>query len=270
MATPTQTCLEAINLQHPDLVSALHAAYRSAGAEVLTTNTFGANRFRLAAHGRADQVHSINLAGARLAKSQARQALVAGSIGPTGLQPAPSDDRTLVETYRQQASALHEGGVDVFSCETFGDVAELRAAIQGIRLASPRPIWAQMTYRANGRTPLGLTPAQVVSALADLPVDAIGVNCAVGENTVERVIAALRRATDLPLIAQPNAGRPVKSNGSWIYPLTPDEFADTVTRLSEHCSMISGCCGTTPEHIAAAATRIGLSPPRSQVSPQTS
>jgi homocysteine S-methyltransferase len=247
-----------LNLERPDLVSAVHAYYRAAGADVLTTNTFGANRLRLAGHAHRESVHEINLAAARLARAQAAGGLVAGSIGPTGLQPMPPDRESVVDAYHEQAAALHEGGVDVFCCETFGDVSELRAAIEGVRRASSGPIWAQMTYRADGRTPLGLTPAQVVEALDDLSIEAIGVNCAVGEGTALRVASELRRVTDLPLIAQPNAGQPARRNGEWVYPVSLEMFAELVSELAAYCSMVGGCCGTTPAHISSASLRHDL------------
>lgn len=242
--------LELLNIDRPSLVSEIHSAYRAAGADILTTNTFGGNRFRLASHELTGRIRELNLAGARLAHNHADGALVAGSIGPSGLRQLP-DEEDLREGFGEQAAALEEGGVDLFTCETFGDVRELRAAVLGISRASTRPIIAQMTYMPDGRTPAGQTPAQVVQALSDLNINAIGVNCAVGKDTVERVMPALRQATDLPLSAFPNAGEPHLQAGATHYPLDPGAFTHLAQRLRPLVTILGGCCGTTPAHIRA-------------------
>jgi methionine synthase I (cobalamin-dependent) len=244
--------LEPLNLTAPDEVRAVHAAYREAGTALLTTNSFGANRFRLGPDADTSRLAAINRAAAELARDEARGALVAGSIGPGGQyrdRPSPEEMR---HAFAEQASALHQGGIDLFWCETFGDVDELSAAVLGIRDVSSRPIVALMTYTAAGRTPTGLTPAAVVAAVADLPLAAIGVNCALGAGTVERVIRALHGETDLPLVAQPNAGQPIVTGREIRYPLDPAGFAALALRLAPMVATVSGCCGTTPEHIAAA------------------
>jgi methionine synthase I (cobalamin-dependent) len=218
---------------------------------MLTTNSFGGNAFRLSAHDLKRRMREINLAAARLAREQAGGALVAGSIGPSGEQPVLPPDDALRAAFREQARALDEGGVDLFTCETFGDVGEARTAVRGIRAVSQKPILLQMTYREDGRTPDGLTPAEVMAAMCDLPLAAIGLNCVVGEGTAERVLAELSRATDLPLIARPNAGQPHLVDGARRYPVGPETFAAQAMRLSENAAILGGCCGTTPEHIAA-------------------
>jgi 5-methyltetrahydrofolate--homocysteine methyltransferase len=253
---PHGSCLEELNLSRPESVAAIHAEFRSAGADILTTNTFGGNSFRLAFHKNESRVREINVAAAKLARERAQGALVAGSIGPTGeYSPRPSF-AALQAAFRDQAGALDEAGVDLFLCETFGDVEELRAAITAIRDVSAKPIVAQMTYIEGGRTPMDLTPAEVVTALADLPLAAIGANCAIGDATTENVIRALRAATQLPLIAQPNAGRPARSNGKFDYPIDPEMFAALATRLAEYAAIVGGCCGATPTHIAAVRHRL--------------
>ncbi|HEX6508572.1 MAG TPA: homocysteine S-methyltransferase family protein [Chloroflexota bacterium] len=248
-----QNGCDSANLQHPELVARVHRTYRRAGADILTTNTFGANRFRLARVDLPDKTAEINRAGVALARSAAQGATVAGSIGPTGEQKDLPASERLRAAYREQAAALE--GVDLYTCETFGDVRELRAAIQGIADVSNRPIFAQMTYTADGCTPLGLTPRDVVDEISDLPIHAIGVNCAVGEPTVEQVLAELGEATDLPLVARPNAGQPRMLRGAWIYPIGPAAFADLIARLAGQAAIVGGCCGTTPAHIAAARQR---------------
>jgi methionine synthase I (cobalamin-dependent) len=248
---PLASCLESQNVENPALVSAIHAEYVRAGAHILTANTFGANRFRLHRHGLDGQVAALNRAGVELARKTANGALVVGSVGPSGEQKPRPDPEALRDAFCQQAQALEESGVDLFSCETFGDVEEARAAVLGIRDVSEAPIFLQFTYKADGTTPLGLTPSEVIQATADLPIDAIGVNCAVGPETAEAVVKALAEATDLPLIAQPNAGQPVKGPNGWSYPLGPKEFAEMGRRLADHVTILGGCCGTTPEYIAA-------------------
>lgn len=247
-------CLEAQNLEHPALVRAIHRQYRAAGARLLFTNTFGANRCRLAAHAVEDRLDEINEVGVHLARCEAGGALVAGSIGPTGLRDLASVDAQAI--FREQAAAQERGGVDIYVCETFGDIGELRAAVRGTSQSSRKPIIASMTFGSDGRTPRGLTPRQVVDGLRDLPLSGIGVNCADSGKVVERVVTELRRATDLPLFAKPNAGRPRSHSGKLIYPLAPDAFAQLVARLAAHAAFVGGCCGTTPAHIAAARRRL--------------
>lgn len=251
-----RTPLVALNLLRPLLVAAVHRAYRAAGAEVLTTNTFGANRARLGFHGLAQQAAAINRAGVTIARECSGGALVAGSMGPTGAQEDLPTREELRGIFREQAAVLGEAGVDLFSCETFGDVGELRAAIQGIRDVSARPILAQMTFGENRRTPLGLTAREVVDALGDLPVAGIGVNCAVGVGTVEAVVEEMAGATDLPLVARPNAGQPVVAGGGWEYPIGAEEFGEIAARLAGRVWIVGGCCGTTPEYIAAVRRRV--------------
>lgn len=244
--------LESQSLTAPQRVAAVHAAYRRAGAEILTTNTFGANRYRLGAHGMAGRVRELNGAAARIARAAADGALVAGSVGPSGLQPDPPYSRDLRHAFGEQAAALDGSGIDLFWCETFGSLREIEAAIEGIRDVSPRPIVALMTYTAEGRTPLGETPGEVARSMAALPVAAIGVSCAIGESTVETVVRELRDSTGLPLVAQPNAGTPIEAGRGLRYPMDPAAFADLAQRVAPFVSLVAGCCGTTPAHIAAA------------------
>jgi methionine synthase I (cobalamin-dependent) len=251
---PLDACLEVLNLERPGLVKAIHHQYRAAGARLLLTNTFGANRCRLAAHGFQERVAEINEAGVLLARQEAHGALVAGSIGPTGLRDLGPVDAQAI--FREQAAAQDRGGVDFYVCETFGDIGELEAAVRGVAQTSRRPIVASMVYGFDGRTSRGLTPSQVVHALRDLPLSGIGVNCADSGKLVERVIAQLHHATDLPLFARPNAGQPRSCDGKLVYPLGPDAFAGLAARLSTHAAFVGGCCGTTPAYIAAARQRL--------------
>jgi methionine synthase I (cobalamin-dependent) len=254
--TSRRVCLEELNLSAPGVVRSVHAGYRRAGADVITTNTFGANDFRLAETGFAERMGEINRSGVRLARHEAGGRLVAGSIGPTGLRDLPGHPH-LRAAFRMQAATLSSEGVDLFVCETFGDIEELCCAILGIRDVSDRPIVAHMTYGSDARTPLGLEPPEVVARFRELPVDAIGVNCAVGEGTTERVTALLRIHTSLPIVAQPIAGKPTVHEGQLRYPLDPGAFAALTTRLAATASHIGGCCGTTPRHIRAARIALG-------------
>jgi methionine synthase I (cobalamin-dependent) len=256
---PASSCLEAANVERPHLVESIHRSYRRAGSQVLTTNTFGANRFRLALHGQADRVHEFNHAAAQLARAAAGGAQVAGSLGPSGLQDDLPSARELRAAFRQQAAALFAGGVDLFLCETFGDLRELRAAILGVRDVSAFPILATMTYRSDGRTPLGLTPTAAVEALGDLDVAAVGANCCSGESSIEAVIEELSASTSLPLVARPNAGQPAKVGAALQYPLSTLGFAELIARLSSRAWLVGGCCGTTPAHISAAQELLSTS-----------
>jgi methionine synthase I (cobalamin-dependent) len=248
---PASCCLEAATITHPELVASIHRAYRVAGAQVLTTNTFGSNRFRLAHRSLADHTGDFNRSAARLTCSIAGGFLVAGSIGPSGAQGALPPVVELRAAFREQALALAEGGVDLFLCETFGDAGELRAAVLGIRDISELPIVASMSYGEDGRTLTGEEPAAVVESLGDLDIAAIGANCCIGESTIEKVIAALHDLTPLPLVVRPNAGQPRLTAGIWRYPLGPREFAKLIERVSSASWLVGGCCGTTPAHISA-------------------
>jgi len=224
-----ESSFEALNLTRPELVSDIHRAYLAAGADIIETNTFGANRFKLAEHNLAAQVAEINAAGMQLARqaveSAGRTAFVAGSIGPLGVRLAPTGPLTPEEAhaaFREQVTALCQAGADALILETFGDLAEIQAAIRAAQAMCDLPIIAQMTFTIDGRTPLGHTPDVVALALSEMGVAAIGANCSVGPARVLPVIEAMRAALedrDLTglqnlsglkpyLSAQPNAGWP--------------------------------------------------------------
>jgi methionine synthase I (cobalamin-dependent)/5,10-methylenetetrahydrofolate reductase len=269
-------CFDELNLTHPEMVVDAHRAYIEAGARVIETNTFGANRFRLGEHGLEDRVTEINLAGVELARraveglhgatglSTPDRVLVAGSVGPSGRQIAPLG-RLQPEVARvaflDQVKALARGGVDLLIFETFSDLDEIREAVCAAREACTLPIIAQMTFTEDFRTPLGYTPEQVVEFLYDLDVDVIGVNCSVGPALVLRVIQLMRQALgsqhSVCLSAQPNAGWPARTGERLMYPATPDYFGECALALVEAgATVVGGCCGTTPEHIAAMRTAL--------------
>ncbi|MGV3522903.1 MAG: bifunctional homocysteine S-methyltransferase/methylenetetrahydrofolate reductase [Candidatus Sericytochromatia bacterium] len=245
---------EMLNLQQPELVQEIHRQYLAVGAEVIETNTFGANPVKLKAHGLADQVEQINRAGAELAREAAgEQALVAGSIGPLGLRIEPLGPTSYAEAcafFAQQVRPLIAGGVDLFVLETFTQIEELAQAVRAVRAHSDLPILASMTVNDEGRTLLGMPPELFTPFLNGLEVDAIGLNCSVGPKIMFDVIQQMREYTDKPLAAQPNAGHPRVYQDRTIYMCSPDYMASYARKLIKSgVQLIGGCCGTTPEHI---------------------
>jgi methionine synthase I (cobalamin-dependent)/5,10-methylenetetrahydrofolate reductase len=250
------------NLDHPDLVREIHRHYIAAGAELIETNTFGANYHRLAKFGLEERVRDINLRGAKLARDareiEGREVFVAGSMGPLGQPLAPLGRLTFEEAqsaFARQAEALLEGGVDLFILETHAHPLELRAAITAVReVSTDLPVVALLTFTGEGKTVLGLSPEEMVIALADLPIDVLGANCSVGPQQMLDVLLSMAAHTRLPLAAMPNAGLPGYRDGRFVYLSTPAYFATYATRfLDAGIRLIGGCCGTTPEHIEAMA-----------------
>jgi methionine synthase / methylenetetrahydrofolate reductase(NADPH) len=245
---------EQLNVVRPDIVKKIHGDYVVAGAQVIETNTFGANRFRLDRHGLSDQVRAFNLAGARLAREVAGDAVwVAGSIGPSGIVPGVATRAELdlvFATFAEQAAALLEGGVDLFMLETFRHLEEIRIAIEAARRSGPgKPIVASMAFDPSETVADGSTPEHVARTLQDWGADAIGVNCGDGPQ-LALAIAERMRGVGLPLCVQPNAGLPRNVDGRLLYMATPeylDVFARRTVQLG--ATMIGGCCGTTPEHV---------------------
>ncbi|MBW8868034.1 MAG: bifunctional homocysteine S-methyltransferase/methylenetetrahydrofolate reductase [Acidobacteria bacterium] len=245
---------DALNITQPDLVAEVHQEYVRAGADVIETNTFGANRIKLGSFGLAEKLQAINEQGARIARHAADdKAYVAGSIGPLGIRIEPWGKTGVDEArdyFREQAKALADGGVDLFILETFRDLNEIGAAIDAVRSVSDRPIIAQMTTEEDGNTLDGTPPEKFAPALEQRGATIIGVNCAVGPapmlDTIERMEAVTRRK----LSAQPNAGQPRDVEGRNIYLCSPDYMASYARRFIMHnVRIVGGCCGTTPEHI---------------------
>jgi len=245
---------EQLNVTRPDVVRRIHEDYVAAGAQVIETNTFGANGFCLDRHGLGDQVRTFNVAGARLARKAAGEDVwVAGSIGPTGLVPGVASKAELdvvAATFADQAAALVEGGVDLFVLETFRHLEEIRIAIDAARRAAPElPIIASMTFSSGETVADGSTPEQVASTLRGWGADVIGVNCGDGPQ-LALAIAERMHGVDLPLCVQPNAGLPRTVDGRLLYMATP-EYLDVFARrtIQLGATMIGGCCGTTPDHV---------------------
>ncbi|MBI2828856.1 MAG: bifunctional homocysteine S-methyltransferase/methylenetetrahydrofolate reductase [Acidobacteria bacterium] len=246
-------CFDALNLTEPGRVAEVHQEYVRAGADVLETNTFGANRIKLRGFGLADRLRDINVEGARLARTAASgQAYVAGAIGPLGIRIEPwgKTGKDEAEAYfREQAEALLAGGVDLFILETFRDVSELLAAIAAVRGACDLPVIAQMTIEEDGNSLDGTPPEQFAPALEPY-ADVVGVNCSIGPAPMLETIERMAAITRARLSAQPNAGRPRDIEGRNIYLSSPEYIASYARRFMSHgVRLVGGCCGTTPEHI---------------------
>ncbi|MBI2896679.1 MAG: bifunctional homocysteine S-methyltransferase/methylenetetrahydrofolate reductase [Deltaproteobacteria bacterium] len=245
---------EQLNVARPEIVRKIHDDYVTAGADVIETNTFGANAFRLDRHGLGGEVRSYNLAGARLARESAgTAAYVAGSVGPTGLVPgvaAEAELRRARETFEEQAAALVEGGADVLVLETFRHLDEIRIAIEAALSAAPgTPILASMTFDTTETVGDGSGPEHVAKCLRDWGVDAVGVNCGDGPQ-LSLAVAERMRVAGLPLSVMPNAGLPRNIDGRLLYMATPEYFDVFARRtVQAGAKMIGGCCGTTPEHV---------------------
>ena len=206
-----------LNLTQPDLVAEVHKEYARAGADVIETNTFGANRVKLSAFGLADRVHAINVQGAKIARHAARDnAYVAGAIGPLGIRVEPWGKTGIDEAediFREQAKALLEGGVDLFVLETFRDVNEIGAAIKAVRSLCALPIVAQMTTEEDGNTLDGVAPESFVPDLEARGADVVGLNCSVGPAAMLETLERMARVAHVKLAAQPNAGKPREIEG---------------------------------------------------------
>ncbi|GMQ77734.1 MAG: bifunctional homocysteine S-methyltransferase/methylenetetrahydrofolate reductase [Anaerolineae bacterium] len=267
---PIDGCFDALNIEDPQLVGSIHREYIEVGADIIETNTFGANRYKLDSHGCEVEVHSINQAAVRLARriiaDSNRPVLLAGAVGPLGVRIAPLGRVKLKDAraaFEEQISALTSppglgdggDGVDIIILETIPDLQEMTAAVRAARRVAPDiPIISNMTFTRDDRSILGDTPSAVAAYLADLDVDAIGVNCSSGPVQVLRLIAAYREmAPHVPLVAVPNAGWPQQEEGGRVYyPATPDYFARyTQAFINAGARAVGGCCGTTAEHIAA-------------------
>ena len=249
-------CYDELSVSHPELVQEVHQEYLRAGAEVLETNTFGANPVKLSAFGLAEKTEEINRAAAQLARSVANgQASVVGAIGPLGvrIEPyGPTSTEEAVAAFGRQVEGLERGGVDGFILETFADLDEIRAAIKAVRLVSNLPVVAQMTVGDDGRTVYGTDVETVATVLTEAGVDVIGLNCSVGPAVMLDAIERMAAVTEKPLSALPNAGLPRVVGDRKIYLTSPEYMANYAQRLiAAGARFVGGCCGTTPDHIRA-------------------
>ncbi|MGB0006535.1 MAG: bifunctional homocysteine S-methyltransferase/methylenetetrahydrofolate reductase [Candidatus Sulfotelmatobacter sp.] len=249
-------CYDELNLSQPDLIRAIHHEYLQAGAEIIESNTFGANAFRLARHSLADKVHDINRMGARLAReaSKSFDVWVAGSVGPLGTRIEPLGKTSFEEArqaFREQIEALAEGGVDLLMLETFGYLEELHQAMLAAKdVGAGLPLVVQVTIDEDGNCLDGSDPQTFAPRLEDWGADVIGCNCSVGPVAMLDAIERVRALTSLPLAAQPNAGIPRSVEGRNIYLCSPEYMASYARKfVAAGARIVGGCCGTTPDHI---------------------
>ncbi len=262
-------CYDELNLSRPELIRSIHEEYIRAGARVIETNTYGANRFKLKSHNLLEQIEEINLSGVSLAKDAAEENVyVAGSMGPSGVELEPWGETTLqevFETYAEQAGILAQGGVDLFILETFQDIREMEQAIKAIRSVSDLSIVAMMTVGEDGKTRYGVDLEDITCRLVNSEATVIGLNCTVGPKPMLDFVEQMRRLSDKPIAIMPNAGRPQFTDGRMIYMSTPEYFSVYTKRfIDKGVRVLGGCCGTTPEHIAKMANALAMKQTRIQ------
>jgi homocysteine S-methyltransferase len=262
-------CFDALNLTQPEILADLHRAYLQAGAHLIVTNTFGANRYKLGQHGLERQVGEINAAAVALARQAIRtsagDALVAGDVGPLGVRIAPFGRvkrEQAYEAFREQIAALVEAGVDLIVIETMSDLYEVAEAVCAAKASGSVPVIATVTFTRDDRTLLGDSPQKVGLELARLGADYIGVNCSGGPAQVLRILNAMKQAApEANFAVKPNAGWPEQVGGRIMYPATPDYFAEYAVAFAQAgAKIIGGCCGTTPAHIAAMRAALDAPP----------
>ena len=265
-------CYDELNLRAPDLVREVHRSYVQAGAEVIETNTFGASRTKLTPYGLEAQTKEINRAAAAIAREEAGDnVLVAGAIGPLGVRLEPYGPTSLEEAravFAEQMQGLKEGGADFFLIETFADIAEMEQAILAAREVDPKmPVMAQMTIGTDCLTPYGASAEDIAKSLDAFGADVIGLNCSVGPQIILDAIEKMAKVTRKKLVAQPNAGMPREVGGRSMYMASPEYMATYAAHLVRAgAKIVGGCCGTTPEHIAAMVEGIRpLSPRQARV-----
>ncbi|MGB8656244.1 MAG: bifunctional homocysteine S-methyltransferase/methylenetetrahydrofolate reductase [Candidatus Zixiibacteriota bacterium] len=258
------------NVSNPRIVLDAHRDYIQAGAEIIETNTFGANRIRLKNFGLEDRLRDINFQGARIAREardiEGRDVFVAGSIGPLGKLLSPLgelSEKEAFDAFQRQAEALLEGGVDLFMVETFSDLVEIRQAINAIRGVCHIPIIASMTFDEEGKTLRGYSAEEVAAELNQTDAEIIGANCSVGPQNMLDVVKRLHQATNKMISVQPNAGLPRYVDGRFVYLSSPEYFAQYAGEyVKVGANIVGGCCGTTPEHIRALAAMLKNINPR--------
>ncbi len=257
-------CPEAFNVEHPGIVQQMAADYFAAGSDMVETNTFGGSRYMLAKYGHGERVEEFNRRGAENARAAAPSGkFVLGSIGPTGefLEPNGTATETeMFEIFCEQACGLVAGGVDGFCIETMSDVAEALLAVRAAKEVSDLPVMATLTFDKGPRgffTMFGITPAGAAEQLGAGGADVVGSNCGIAIGDMIDIIAAMREATDRPILSHVNAGLPKIESGRIIYPDTPDFMAGQYARLVEAgANIVGGCCGTNPDHIRAIAAAL--------------
>src|ERR1700674_5070787 len=263
-AVGPQRCFDELNSTEPEAVFRVHQAYIEAGAQIIETNTFGANRFKLSPHGLADEVQRLNSRGVKIAReareSASREVLIAGSIGPLGLgvqsrHPSPEEIRDI---FYEQALALEERGVDLYCLETFSYLDELLIAIDAIRTFSGLPIIAQLTYSEEGTTHGDVRPSDAAAQLKNKNVQVIGTNCTLGPQALLPILQELTSIDDLRVSGMPNAGFPKREGDRIVYPKSSPEYFALFAREAAALGVriLGGCCGTTPAHVHAMAEAV--------------
>ena len=248
-------CYDALNLSQPDLVTGIHEDYVGAGADIVTTNTYGAERLRLAQHGLEDKLAEINRSGVALARAAAGDThFVAGSMGPLPLkvQPAgPISPALARETYSEQAGLLIDSGVDLIVLETYRQLSMLKEAVQAVRdVSSDIPIVASFAFKPMRHYFVGPTPEEIAKAVTSWGVDVLGTNCVNGPSVMLDIVERLVSASEIPLSVMPNAGTPEQVDGRTLYLASPEYMAEYARRyVQAGVQLVGGCCGTTPEMI---------------------
>ena len=255
-------CPELWNDTHAEIVAGIHQGYFDAGSDIVETNTFGGTRLKLNEYQIGDRTTELNVKGARLARKVApAHGYIAGSIGPTSRLPAEYEplgdttDEQYFETFKEQAAALAEGGVDLFAVETMMFPQEATAAIRACKAVTDLPVMATMFFQFEelhdrDRTMWGESPAEVAKSLLAAGADVIGMNCGRGPDRAIVIIREMRQVTDVPLVAYPNAGLPVTTGNTVTYELGPEAMArDYPALLDAGCNIVGACCGSDPEHI---------------------
>ncbi|MFQ5640227.1 MAG: bifunctional homocysteine S-methyltransferase/methylenetetrahydrofolate reductase [bacterium] len=260
-------CFDNVNLTNPRLIKEIHTAYANAGADILQTNTFGANRLKLTKHSLADSLDPINYQGAKLAREIAGEDLfVAGSIGPLGVKIEPWGKLGRDEAknaFKEQAQALLNGGVDLFVLETFSDLSEIEQAILAVRELCNRPIVAAMTINESGNSLYGTAAETFTYHLDRWGVDVVGVNCSVGPPSMMNALEKMVHVTKKPIVIQPNAGNPRVIDARNIYLASPEYMGEYAMRfIKGGARLVGGCCGTTPEHIKSMEKSVRMLSPR--------
>jgi methionine synthase I (cobalamin-dependent)/5,10-methylenetetrahydrofolate reductase len=264
-------CYDELNLTSPELVLGIQREYVKAGADIIESNTYGANRLKLSGYGLEDKIVDINRAGVSIAREAAGdRAFVAGAVGPLGVRIEPYGPTSIEEArtiFREQASALAEAGADLLVLETFSDLAEIQQALLAMRSASDLPIVAQITIQNDCNTSYGTSPEIFTKQLDEWGADVIGLNCSVGPHTMLEAIERMQVVTRRKLSAQPNGGLPRQLDGRMFYMASPEYMAKYAKRLIQAgAKFVGGCCGTTPKHIKQIADAVAaLSPGRSTV-----
>ena len=259
-----QRCFDELNTTEPEAVFRVHQAYIEAGAQIIETNTFGANRFKLAPLGLGDEAQRLNSRGVKIAReareSAAREVLIAGSIGPLGLgvQARHPDDKEILDVFYEQAIALEERGVDFFILETFSYIEEILLAVDAIRSFSGLPIVAQLTYAEEGTTHGDVRPSNAAAQLKNKNVQVIGANCTLGPQALLPILQELAAVDDIRISAMPNAGFPKREGDRIVYPKSSPEYFALFAREAAALGVriLGGCCGTTPAHIQAMAEAV--------------